>query len=256
MIGHLDRRLPAGLTRHLLRQPVKEGDLVGGPGVHEEEVRVPELDPTHGGPKEHALLAIDGHGHDPIAHLCEQSRESQQEGFAARGPLGAHHEVALLEELRDTGGVGGAVAGQGDGRDWREEPGELTDAVGDAGDFAAEGDGDDNGVEGGAVVADVEVAGGARGRRRRAVAPDDEPDAEEFVGVADNAFGKRKVEVDADDGEDEAEGEPEVDDDGIQWGGALHEPTVVEDDAALELVHWDWSCCFAGWHHVALLYWP
>lgn len=58
------------------------------------------------------------------------------------------------------------------------------------------------------MVANVEVAGGARGRRRGAVAADDELDAEHFVGVANNALREGEVEVDAYDGEDEAEGEP------------------------------------------------
>lgn len=108
--------------------------------------------------------------------------------------------------------------------------------------LAAEGNGDDDGVESGAVVADVEVAGGAGGRRRRAVAADDEVDAEHLVGVADNAFWERKVEVDPYDGEDEAEGEPREGDESVQWVWPLHETAVVEDQSALQTLLWDWLC--------------
>lgn len=147
-----------------------------------------------------------------------------------------------MEELHDAGGVGGAVAGEGDGGDWGEEAGELADTVGDAGDLATEGDGDDDGVEGGAVVAHVEVTGGSRRRWRGTVAADDELDAQEFVGVADDAFGEREVEVDPDDGEDEAKGEPREGDERVQWVWSLHEAAVVEDEPALEKLLWDWFC--------------
>lgn len=158
-----------------------------------------------------------------------------------------------MENLGDTGGVGGAVAGECDGGDWREETGEFTDAVGDAGDFAAEGDGDDDGVEGGAVVADVEVAGVTWRWWWRTVATDYELDAEDFVGVANYAFREREVEVDSEDGEDEAEGDPGEGDGGVEWVWSLNEAAVMEDDSALETILWDWFCCFAGRYHVPFL---
>lgn len=72
------------------------------------------------------------------------------------------------------------------------------------------------------MVADIEVAGGSGGRRRRAVATDDEVDSKEFIGVTDDAFREREVEVDTDDGEDEAKGKPEVGDDGVEDCWAFH----------------------------------
>lgn len=135
MVGHLNGSLPTSLARHLLGQRVKEGNLVHRPRVHEEEVRVPELDTTNGGSEEHVLLAVNSNGHDPIAELREECTEAKQEGLTARGALRADDEVSPLEELLDSGGVGGAVAAEGDGRDGGKEAGELADAVGDAGDL-------------------------------------------------------------------------------------------------------------------------
>jgi len=56
------------------------------------------------------------------------------------------------------------------------------------------------------VVADIEVAGSARRRWGRTVAADDELDAQHFVGVAHDAFGEGKVEVDPYNGEDKTKG--------------------------------------------------
>lgn len=147
-----------------------------------------------------------------------------------------------MEDVLDSGGIGGAVPGEGDGGDGGDEAGELADGVGDAGDLAAEGNGDDDGVEGSAVVADVEVAGGAGRGWRGALATDYEVDAEELVGVADYALGEWEVEVDAEDGECEAEGEPQEGDEGVQWVRALDEAAVVEDQSALQAVSGYWFC--------------
>jgi hypothetical protein len=65
------------------------------------------------------------------------------------------------------------------------------------------------------VVADVEVSGGTWRRWCRTVAADYQFDAKYFVGVTNYAFRKREVEVDSDDGEDEAKGDPGKGDDGI-----------------------------------------
>lgn len=83
------------------------------------------------------------------------------------------------------------------------------------------------------MVADVEVPGGPGGGPGRELAANHELDAEHLIGVADDALGEREVEVDADDGEDESQGEPEVGDDGVERVGALDETAVVEDDPAL-----------------------
>ena len=48
IVRNLNRRFPTNLTAHLLRQPVQKSHLVRGPRIHEKEVRVPDLDPTHG----------------------------------------------------------------------------------------------------------------------------------------------------------------------------------------------------------------
>ena len=74
------------------------------------------------------------------------------------------------------------------------------------------------------------------------MAADDEVDAEHLVGVADNAFWERKVEVDPYDGEDEAEGEPREGVESVQWVWPLHETAVVEDQSALQTLLWDCLC--------------
>lgn len=71
------------------------------------------------------------------------------------------------------------------------------------------------------MVADVEVTGGARGGGRRWVSSDNELDAEHGVGVGHDALREWEIEVDADDGEDEAEREPEVGEEGVEGCGAL-----------------------------------
>lgn len=138
----------------------------------------------------------------------------------------------MLKDLSNAGSICSTVAGEGNGRDGREEAGDAGDTVGDAGDLATESDGDDDGVKRGAVVADVEVARGARGRGRRRGPVDAKMDAEELVGVADDSLREGEVEVDADEGEDEAEGDPYESDESVERGGALDQPPVMEDNLA------------------------
>ena len=239
VIRHFYGRLPSGLTRHLLRQPIQKRYLIGGPRVHEVKIGVPELHPSDGGAVEHVLLHVHRHRHDAVAEFREQCAKPEEVGLAAGGPLWADHEVALLENGGDAGSVGGAVAGEGDGGDGGEEAREAADAVGDAGDLAAEGDGDDDGVQGGAVVADVEVAGGTWGGGRRRVASDNKVDAQHRVGVADDALWEGEVEVDSEDRECKPKWKPEVDDEGREWRGGLDEPTIVE---------YYWGFQAVGWH--------
>lgn len=181
-------------------------------------------------------LRVDRHGDNAVGELGEERAEAQQKRLAAGGSFGADDEVALGEEAADAAGVGVAVAGEGDGADGGDELGEAADAVGDAGDLAAEGDGGDDGVEDGAVVADEEDAGLAGGRGRRRGAADDEVDAHEAVGVADDAFGEGDVDVDAEEGEEGAGGEPEEGDGGAEGSRPPSEAAVVEDHWPEEFV--------------------
>lgn len=127
----------------------------------------------------------------------------------------------MLEELGNAGSIGSTVTSEGNGRDGGKEAGEAGDTVGDAGDLAAEGNGNYDGVEGSAVVADVEVTRSSGGWGRRRGATDAEADAEELIGEADDSLWEREIEVDADEGEDEAEGDPYEGDENVEGGGAL-----------------------------------
>lgn len=222
MIRYLYGRLPSGLARHLLRQPFQKRYLIGWPRVHEVKIGVPKLHPSDGGAVEHGLLHVHRHWHDPVAEFREQGAEPEEVGFAAGSPLGADHEVALLENGGYAGGVGGAVAGKGHGGDGGEEAGEAADAVGDAGDLAAESNGYDDWVESGAVVADVEVAGGAWGWGRRRVASDDEVDSQHRVCVADDALWEWEVEVDSEERECKPKWKPKIHNERREWSWTLN----------------------------------
>nr|CAD1840864.1 unnamed protein product [Ananas comosus var. bracteatus] len=206
VVGDVDGGAAAPSAGVLRPQRVEECHGVARPRVHEEEVGVHALPAAHRGAVEHVLRGVDGDGHDAVGELGEERGEAEQEGLAAGGALGADDEVAALEQGLDAGGVGGAVAGEGDGGDRGEGGGEAADAVGDAGDGAAESDGDDDGVEGGAVVADEEGAREDGEGTGEGAAADGEADAGEAVGVADERGGDGEVEEDAEEGEDEAEG--------------------------------------------------
>lgn len=83
------------------------------------------------------------------------------------------------------------------------------------------------------MVANIEVSGGSWRWWWRTVAADYKLDAEEFIGVANYAFREWEVEVDSDEGEDEAEWDPGEGDNGVYRVWTLYKATIVEDDSAL-----------------------
>lgn len=103
------------------------------------------------------------------------------------------------------------------------------------------------------MIADIKIARGARGRWGWAVAADHKVDTEELICVPNNSLGKGEVEPDTDYGEHEAEWEPHVSEDGIEWVGALHEAPVMEYDSTLEAVYRDRFGRFVCWYHVSFL---
>lgn len=157
----------------------------------------------------HALLRIDRNGHNPIRQLGEKRAEPKKKRFSTSRPFRANDQISFFQQAFDVGSVLVSFSGQCDGFDGGDELGEPADAIGDAADLASERNGDHNRVKDGAVVADEEDAGVARLRGRGRAAFDSEGDAHEFVGVESDVFREGEVEVDAEEGEGDAEGEPE-----------------------------------------------
>lgn len=170
------------------------------------------------------------HGDYPVGELGEEGGEPQQEGLAARGAFGAHHEVAVGQLGLYAGGVGAAVAAEADGGDRGEDLGESGDGVGDGGDLASEDRGEDDGVHEGAVGAGEEDAGAASCGGRRGAAADDDGAAKDADYVGDEAHREEEADGDADGGDEDADGEVEEDEEGGGGSRSAGEATVVEDD--------------------------
>lgn len=189
VVGHVVGALPRR-ARRLRRQLVKERHLVHRTRVHEEEYGVHRLPSPRRRRVEEPQPVVHRDGHDPIRQLCEERTEPEQEGLAARGALGADHQIALGELGLYALRVDLAVAAEADGADRGEDLREAGDGVGHGGDFPAEYHGEDHRVHEGAVGADEEDSGfRRRGRGWRAAADDDGP-AEYADDVRDEAHGE------------------------------------------------------------------
>lgn len=103
------------------------------------------------------------------------------------------------------------------------------------------------------MIAHVEIAGRSWGWWRWWVASYHQLDSEHCVRVRNDTFRKRKVDVHAQYTEDESKRQPQVHDKSFEWSWSLDYAAIMEYDAALEAIEWDWTSRFARVHHVAIL---
>jgi hypothetical protein len=231
-VGHVGAgRLPLPDGRRV--HPAEELHRVAHPGVGQVVEGVDALPPAGRRSVEHAVLDGERHGHDAAlaAELGEQRAEPEQVGLPAGGALGAdHHAVATAQEPRHGGAVAGAVPGEVHGAaDRREHVGDAAQAVGHGADLPVQRDGHVDRVDERAVVASVELAGGAAAvrRERAAEAPRLARGGEECRGVP---VRQGHGDGEAGDGEDRAQGEPHEHGHGAERRRQERQPAVVEDE--------------------------
>lgn len=71
------------------------------------------------------------------------------------------------------------------------------------------------------MIAHVEVPRSPGGWGRRGISTDYEVDAEHTIGVPYNALGEGEVEVDTNEGQNEAKWQPNVGEECVEWGRGL-----------------------------------
>jgi hypothetical protein len=229
-VGHLHAG-PAPGARPLPRHGPQELHPVRWHRVGEERDGIQPLVATRRRAVEHRHLSVQGHGLHVVRELREQRAEAQQVRLAAGGALGADREVALLQQPGHGVGVPRAVARQPHRLDGRDQLGQPAEAVRQGGHGLLQRRGEHDGVHQRPVRAHVEDAPALLAVRRRGAEPRGaEADAEDRGGHEVDLVRENDADVNADDGEDDAERKEEEEGKHGGGGGQEGKAPVVEDE--------------------------
>jgi hypothetical protein len=229
-VSHLDA-CPAPGARPLPRDGTQKLHPVRGHRVGEERHRVEPLVSARRGAVERRHLSVQRHGLHVVRELREQRAEAQEVRLAAGGSLGADREVALRQQPGHGLGVPRAVARQPHRLDGRDQLGQAAEAVRQGRHGLLQRRGEHDGVDKRPVRAHVEDAPPPLAVcRRGAEAGGAEADAEDRGSREVDLVRENDTDVNADDGEDDAERKEE--EEGEHGGGCGEEgeAPVVEDE--------------------------
>lgn len=173
-------------------------------------------------------MGVDSNWFNIIRQLGKQRTEAEEIRFTAGGAFRANGEVSSGEEAAHGEGVTMAVTGETDGGDGGKGFGHSAKAVGDDRNGAEEGVAEEDGVEKGAMVADVEDAGGG-GVGNGAALDHAEINAKGGPEYWAEAVRKKKAGNNAEEAQEDGEGEVEKEGERGEGCGEKGKAAVMED---------------------------
>jgi hypothetical protein len=237
-VRHVDAVAAATVVHRRGGGARQELHTVRRPRVHHEVEGVHPLAPRLGGRAvEHADARVQRHGVHVDAELGEERAEPEQVLLPARGPLGAHHQVAARQHRRHVALVLLAVPRQARRADRRDQLRHRAQAVRHRGHRLPQRRGHDDRVKQRAVVADVQspaaalARGGGLVAGHEAVVHSGERTYREADAIREEGEGD-----DAEDDEHDAEREEGVHGERSRRRGREGEAAVVEDERPRVLV--------------------